>query len=418
VLGASCVEHLDLRITSRHHPHHIARPDAFWLVALSFTILLFGVTLPTPLYVVYQAKFGFSPGVLTAIFGIYAAGVLTALLVFGRLSDQIGRKRVLIAAVAVAAASTVVFFSATGVASLFIARLLSGLAAGLTQGTATAALAELEPRHDQRRAALIGSTVSTGAAGIGPLLAGFLVEYAGWTTHLVFVVYLACLLVATTAMLFVPETVIERHRPELRVHRPFVPPESRSVFATAAVSCFVVSALLGLVISLVPSFLGNELHQRNHAVAGALVAGLFAIATVAQLLLHRITSRSALLAGFAWLLVGLGLLMFGLDAAELAVFIAGIATSGVGVGLVMMGAIATVNRVAPPEHRGEVMSAFFLFVYLGLALPALGVGIASQHVGFFKATLVCSIALSVLLGTVAVRITRAVGAQGASPGRA
>jgi predicted MFS family arabinose efflux permease len=65
-----------------------------------------------------------------------------------------------------------------------------------------------------------------------------------------------------------------------------------------------------------------------------------------------------------------------------------------------------VNRVAPPEHRGEVMSAFFLFVYLGLAIPAIGVGIASQRVGFFQATLVCAIALSAVLSLVAIRTAR------------
>lgn len=408
MLDAPCVEHLDLRTTQRHHHHpHLATPGAFWLVSVAFVILLFGVTLPTPLYVVYQAKWGFTAGVLTAVFAIYAAGVLTALLVFGRLSDQIGRRRVLMAAVAVAATSTVVFFLADGVATLLVARLLSGFAAGLTQGTATAALAELEPHHDQRRAALIGSTVTTGAAGLGPLLAGILVEYAGWTTHLVFVVYLGCLLVATVAMLLIPETVLERHPLTIRVQRPFVPAASRPAFLQAAAASFAVSALLGLVISLVPSFLGKELHQRNHAVAGLVVFLLFAVGTVAQLLLHRITSRLALLIGFAWLLLGLGLLMLGLDLGDLPVFVAGIVSAGIGVGLVMMGALATVNRVAPPEHRAEVMSGFFLSAYAGLALPALAVGIASQHVGFFRATLVCSIVLSVLLVSVGVRTARA-----------
>ena len=59
-------------------------------------MLLLGTTVPAPLYVVYQAGWGFSAGVLTLIFAVYSAGVLTALLVFGRLSDEIGRTRVLL----------------------------------------------------------------------------------------------------------------------------------------------------------------------------------------------------------------------------------------------------------------------------------------------------------------------------------
>lgn len=361
------------------------------------------MTLPTPLYVVYQDRWGFANGVLTAVFAVYAAGVLTALLVFGRLSDQVGRKPVLVAAVAVATASTIAFLLADGVVALFAARLLSGFAAGLTMGTATAALAELEPHHDPRRAALFASAVSTGAVGLGPLVAGVFAEYLARPTQLIFVVYLACLAVATVAMLMTPETVVERQALVLHVQRPSIPAEILPPFLSAAGAAFAVSAVIGLFIALVPSFLGSELGQRNRAVAGLVVFLLFTVATVAQLLLHRITSRQALLSAFPWLGLGLGLLMLGLRLGQLPLFVAGTVSAGVGVGLALMGALATVNRVAPPERRAEVLSGFFVASYAGLALPALGVGIASQHVGFFAATLACSVLLALVLGGAAVR---------------
>jgi MFS family permease len=402
VLDASCVEHLDWRTTHRHH--HLPHPTAFWLVAVAFVILLFGVTLPTPLYVVYQEQWGFSAGVLTAVFAIYAAGVLTSLLVFGRASDEVGRRAALLAALGLATASTLVFLLADSVTWLFAARLLSGLAAGLTQGTAAAALAELEPNHDQRRAALVSSSVSTGAAGIGPLLAGVLVQYAGWRTHLVFVVYLACLLVAMIALVRVPEPIPERHRLTVRFQRPSVPPAARAAFVAAVSAAIAIAALLGLFVSLVPSFLGHDMHQRNHAVAGVVVFLLFAVATASQVILHGLTPRHALLAGFVCLVVGLALFLAGLDVPSLGAFIAGTVCAGVGAGLGLMGALATANRTAPPEHRGEIMSGFFLAVYGGMSLPALGVGITAQHYGFFKPTLVCSVALTALVVFAASRV--------------
>lgn len=392
-----CAEHLDLRTTHRHHPHRAAGAYAFWLVALVFLVVLVGTTVPAPLYVIYQGKWGFSAGVLTLVFAIYSAGVLSALLVFGRLSDQIGRTRVLLLALAAAFASTLVFVFARDVAMLMVARLLSGFAAGLTQGTATAALAELEPAHDIRRAALVGGAVTSGAVGLGPLLSGLLAEYVGWKTHLVFVVYLCLLAVATIAVLLVPETVADRHRPKLRVQRLGVPDEIRAPFVSAALAMFAAFALIGLFVSLVPSFLGHELHQRNHAAAGLVVFGFFTCATAAQLALHRLASLPVMLLGFGWLLVGLATLMLGLRTKELSVFVTGTVLCGIGVGLVIMGAVATINRVAPPEHRGEILSAFFVAAYLGLTIPAIGVGIASEHVGFFSSTLVCSIAVAVLL---------------------
>ena len=298
----------------RHHPH-VARPSAFWLVALTFTILLFGVTLPTPLYVVYQAQWGFAAGVLTLVFAIYSLGVLAALLFFGRLSDQIGRKRVLLAALAVAVASTIGFLLANGVAVLLVARFLSGFSAGLTQGTATAALAELEPSHDPRRAALVSSAINTGAIGLGPLIAGILTEYVGWQTHLVFVVYLGCLAVATAATLLLPETIaatrardvprrsgsLFRRRSAPRSSRPRSPRSRRSrSSASSSRSCRRSSERS----CTSPTTRWPGVGRRSL---------LFAVATVAQLLLHELPSRRALLLGFPWLLLGLGLLMLGLD---------------------------------------------------------------------------------------------------------
>ena len=76
--------------------------------------------------------------------------------------------------------------------------------------------------------------------------------------------------------------------------------------------------------------------------------------------------------------------MLGLSLKELSVFVVATICCGIGVGLVIMGALAMVNRIAPPEHRGETLSSFFVAAYLGLSIPAIGVGIASERVGFFR----------------------------------
>jgi MFS family permease len=394
---ARCADHLDVRIERRPAPHPARQARAFWLVALVFTVILLGTTLPAPLYVVFQGEWGFSAGVLTVIFAAYSAGVVAALLLFGRVSDEAGRRRVLFTALGVAIASTAVFVVAGGVATLLLARVLSGLAAGLTQGTATAALAELEPNHDVRRAALTGAAVTSGAVGLGPLLGGFFAEYLGWKAHLVFVFYLVLLGAAVLAMLFVPETVEHPRRPAIRMQRLSVPSSIRAPFLSAALAIFSAFALIGLFVSLVPSFLGLELHQHNHAVAGFAVFAFFACATAAQLALHGVSSRRAMLVGTAVLFPGLALLMLGLDRKELAIFGGGTACCGVGAGLVIMGSLASVNRIAPPEHRGETLSSFFVAAYLGLAIPAICVGIVSERTGFFRATLGCSIAIAALL---------------------
>ena len=81
---------------------------------------------PAPLYGVYQAQFRFSAATLTAIFAVYALVVLITLLVFGSLSDYLGRRPVIIATLAVNIGACVLFLTAQSVGLLFAARLLQG----------------------------------------------------------------------------------------------------------------------------------------------------------------------------------------------------------------------------------------------------------------------------------------------------
>ena len=193
------------------------RRVAFWLLALVFAAVMLGTTLPTPLYVIYQAQWHFSAAMVTVIFAVYAAGVLVTLLLAGRSSDQAGRKPVLAVALGASALSTVVFILAPDVGALLAARIISGLSAGLMTGTATAALTELIPAAAGRRASLVATAANMGGLGLGPLVAGLFAQYAPHPTTLVFQVYLAVLAAAGLCLLLIPETVSPRQRPALRL---------------------------------------------------------------------------------------------------------------------------------------------------------------------------------------------------------
>ena len=197
-------------------PRAVRRRAAFWLLAFVLAATMLGTTLPTPLYDIYQARWHFSAAMVTVIFAVYAAGVLAALLLAGRSSDQAGRKPVLAAALGASALSTVVFNLAPDVAALLAARIVSGLSAGLMTGTATAALAELTPATAGRRASLVATAANMGGLGLGPLVAGLFAQYPPHPTTLVFEANLVVLAAAGLCVLVIPETVSPRHRPALR----------------------------------------------------------------------------------------------------------------------------------------------------------------------------------------------------------
>jgi MFS family permease len=372
------------------------RAGAFWLVAYLLTAIMLGTTLPTPLYVIYQNQWHFSSGLIALIFASYAGGVLTALLLAGRSSDQVGRRPVLGTAVTLSALSTVVFILASSVGWLFVGRVLSGLSAGLVTGTATAALTETVGASSSRRATRVATAANLGGLGLGPLVAGLFAQFGPGPTVLVFEVYLAVLAVAALALAVLPETVAVRQPLTLRFTGLGIPTVGRGEFIAAGVAVFAAFALLGLFASLAPSFLSGVLHQQSHALSGAVVFAMFASAAVAGVLLSRFATRPVVLSGLGILLVALALIVGGLSQASMSLFLIGTVVGGVAVGAIFIGSLSTANRLAPPEARGRVVSTYFVFAYLGLTIPAVGVGIAAEHVGDFRAVLVCAVALAVL----------------------
>jgi MFS family permease len=373
-----------------------ARQAAFWLMAVVLTSMMLGTTLPTPLYVIWQAQWHFPAVLVTVIFAVYAVAVLAALLFAGRSSDQAGRKLVLAVALALSALSTIVFILAPDVGLLFVARILSGLSTGLTTGTATAALTELAPSSATRRASLVATAANMFGLGLGPLIAGLFAQYAPNPTVLVFEVYLAVLAAVGLCLFFIPETVSPRRRPALRFAGLGIPEQGRGGFIAAALAGFAGFALIGLLTALAPTFLGSVLHDSNHAVAGAVVFALLGAGAITQVAVSRFPSRRVMMAGLGLFLAGLALITAALSQASMALFLIGTIVTGIAVGAVFLGSLATANRLAPPGQRGRVVSTYFVAAYCGLIVPVVGVGILAEFVSDFTAVLTLSIVLAIL----------------------
>jgi MFS family permease len=395
-LDQPCADCLQENEAPARHRAAFRRRVAFWIVAYLFATTMLGTTLPTPLYVIYQAQWHFSAGITTIIFASYAVGVLAALLLAGRSSDQVGRRPVLFTALAFSTVSTVTFIVAPGVGWLFVARVLSGISAGLVTGTATAALTDTYGGSSSRFASMVATAANMGGLGLGPLIAGLFAEFGPDPTVLVFEVYLALLAVAAIGLVFVPETVGHREKLSLRFAGLGIPRAGRSEFISAGVAGFAAFSLLGTFTALTSSFLGEVLHEHSHAVGGAVVFAVFGTAAATQLLLARFPSRAVIVFGLALFLAALALVVAGLSQASLALFLTGAIVSGVAVGAVFIGSLSIANRLAPPGLRGRVVSTYFVFAYVGLTIPVIGVGVASQFEGDFRAVLVCAVVLAAL----------------------
>ena len=259
-----------------------ARRRGYRLTAAVLLIMMLGGTLPVPLYVLYEKQMGFGPLGVTVVFAAYVLGTLVALVLFGDLSDHIGRRRVLAIAVVCAAVSTGLFLAATGIGLLIVARVVSGTAAGFATGTATAGLAELQPRGDHQAAAVVASGANMTGLGLGPLVAGLFAAYVAMPLHSVFWAYLGACALALAAVAVIPETV--RH-PDRRVSfrpRMAVPAGMGAVMLGACLGVFAAFSVLGLFSSLVPTFLHGVLGVHNLALIGGGSFLIFVTAAISQ----------------------------------------------------------------------------------------------------------------------------------------
>ena len=383
----------------------VSRNTGFGLVAYAFLVTMIGTTLPTPLYPLFERRYSFGELMVTVIFAVYAFGVIAGLLAFGDVSDELGRKPVLMVGLAFSAASAFLFIFASSLVPIFAGRVLSGFSAGIFTGTATAMLVDLAPGGRRRLASFMAVIVNLGGLGLGTLLAGLLADYCSSPLRLPFIVQLGLLAPAVLGLLAAPETV-QRRAFRFRIQRLRVPPEVRGVFIRGATAGFGSFAVAGVFSSVAPVFLGQILGRTSHALAGLIVFILFSASIVGQMVVSRLSDRRALVSGCALLAGGVGLLALALGIESLAALIASASVVGVGQGLVIGAGLAAINQRAPIEHRGETASSFFVVIYVGLSVPVIGVGVVAHAWSLRGAGIAFSAAVAALVVTVLASLTR------------
>jgi MFS family permease len=365
-----------------------------------------GTTLSTPLYDIYSRRYGFQTVTITILFAVYAIGVVATLTVFGRLSDAVGRRPVLLAAVGISAAGSLILAFAPGLSLLLVGRVVSGLAAGLMSGTGTAAVIDLFPSERRGPGATVAVAANTGGLALGTLLAGILAEGAPKpliTPYLVqagLAVLAGLWLLLAAGRLSTAAAAAPGGR-RFRLGRLRIPAEIRAPFIRAVLAAGAGFAVLGVLTSVSSVFLATILHIDNHALAGGVVALAFAFMAVGQLAARRAEPQAALLAGCGGLCVAAAILLLSLTLHSLAALVIAAIVLGIAEGSCLNAGIASTVERVPPDLRGEVSSSYFAGLYIFLALPAIGVGVLSAHTGLVEAGVIfCAvvIALAAIVG--------------------
>jgi MFS family permease len=369
-----------LRSIAMARPARLRGAAAMWAVAGELGAMYVLSNLPTPLYVVYRQVFGFSQLTLTFAYAVYVVGTIATMFFLGRLSDQIGRRPVVLASICLGALSEIVFLVAASTAWLIVARILTGFAIALAAGASTAWIVELHPRQDKAAATRIALAANCLGLAVGPLLAGIIAQNTAAPLRVPYVPFIPLLLIAAAMTWSAQETIDEPTPFAQASMRPRigVPREIRGSFVTPAIAAFATFAVLGYYSALTPSLLKQALHVSNLAVGGTIVAALFLVAMATIITAPRMEPRTGMIAGLILLLPTIALLVLSEASDSMALLLAGTATGGVSGGLGYAFGLERVNEVAPEERRSEVISSYLIVCYAAISLPVIGVGVLSQ----------------------------------------
>ncbi|TYB35423.1 MFS transporter [Micromonospora sp. AP08] len=355
---------------------------ALLLLASIIVSFVAAATAPSPLYGIYQGRWHFSPITTTVVFAVYSVAVLATLLTVGKLSDHVGRRPVLLAAIAVQMISLVIFVFAGGVPTLVAARVVQGIAAGAATGAAAAAMLDV----DRSRGTLANSISPGIGTGVGALLSALLVQYLPAPTRLVYLVLLVVLLVQGVGVVLMAETVtpmagaLRSLRPEIRLPRAV-----RGPMLVVAPVVFAVWALAGFFGALGPALVRALMN--SSIVAGGLSIFIFAVfGSVTILVLRDRAARTVMLTGITALVLGMIITLVSVSADSIAGFFVGLAFGGVGFGGGFQGSLKTVTPLVEAHERASVLSLLYIVSYVGFGLPTVIAGFLVVHGGGLRRT--------------------------------
>ena len=367
-------------------------------MALGAVVLMMaGASAPSPFYPDLQAGLGLQPWVMTAVFAVYAVALLGTLLVFGSVSDHVGRRPVVTVGFLLLAASFALFRGADTAAVLFEARILQGVASGLLLSTLSAALADFERPSRPGSAAVANVVAPMIGLAVGAVAAGVVLEVFGNARTVVFDALAVLSLLPAAGVWLAPETA-PRHEGLIASLRPriAVPPAIRGLLARSAPAIFATWATGGLFLSVGAAIVRTELGASSHILQGLAIGALAGAGAVAASVFQYRSARATTLYGTAALAGGTLLSLLALLAGSAPAYLVAVVVAGTGFGTAFFGILRTIIPLLPARERAEVFAVIFVISYVAFGVPAVIAGVLTPQIGLTATTYAYGTVVAVL----------------------
>jgi predicted MFS family arabinose efflux permease len=349
---------------------------------------------PTPLYDRYESLWHSTPLIGTIAFAVYALAVLAGLLWLGELATHVGRRTILLAAVAGQVAALILFAVAGSFELILVGRAIQGLAAGSALGALSATMIESDPD----RGAIASAASPTAGSGLGALVSGVVVQFLPAPTHTIYLLLIVVLALQALGVARLIDAMPRRRVPRSALRpRIAIPSAARTGFLATAPIMFAVWSLGGFYGALSPALYRSLSHDTSvwhSAVALFLLACVGSVTTIA---LRRVGGRTLTIIGALMLIAGLIGTVVAIQAGSVALYLAVSAIAGIGFGAGFQGPIRILVPLAQPAERAGMLSAVFIIAYVALGLPAVIAGaLVSSGASLSAVAIVLAVVLAAL----------------------
>ncbi|MCG5431136.1 MFS transporter [Mycobacterium sp. MYCO198283] len=384
----------------------LPRPAAFVVASVALIAVFMSSGTPIPLYNTFRVADGITDADLALTTVLYLAATALSLLVFGRLSNQLGRRPVVIAAVTLSILGCVVLAHVHTLPVLVGGRILQGLACGIASSAAGAMVIDLAPTTRMPwLAAVITSSAPPFAIPVGALASGVLVEYAT-APRTLGLTLMAVLLAGCGALLLVCPETVRRVPGTLRSLLPqvHIPTGAGRLMIAAGGTLVATWSFTGFYQAFAPGLAADYLGTTDALMIAVVFASVIVLAPLGGTLTSRLTPVHAQRIGLVVFVAGTAAIITALHSAAMVPFLVASALAGIAQGAANSGGMRGVLADITPTDRAGTLATLYLISYSGGALPGLVAGHLSRtmslpDVGTCYAALVVVAAVVALLAS-------------------
>jgi MFS family permease len=362
---------------------------SFAAMAVAFAAFFIAAGAPTPLLPIYEARWNFPASMVTVAFGVYAIALLLTLLIIGSLSDHIGRRPLLIGALALELVSMVVFLVSPSIGWIIAARIIQGVATAAATSSFSAAILELAPDRRKHLAGVIAGLAPAAGIGVGALFSGVIAQFSSSAVAIVWSILAAVMVIALVFAIFTPETAARKAgaiaslRPQVSV-----PPAARSVFAVTLPSLIAAWLVSALFLGLMPTILRLKFGIDSPAVSGLAAFAEQGTGGAVALALSKMKPQRLVFAGGAAIVVGIALFIASIAATSLPLLWIGAIVGGAGLGGAFTGTIRSLVPLVGAPERAGLFSAVYLVSYITFGVPVILAGLFLSTIGITAIALI------------------------------